>query len=154
MNNLMIKKTMKRFIYITLSVLGFISCTEKPEDIIPDTPSVPKTIAGEWHYESASIETEIYLGFTDEGKFELYQKIGDGKYRLYRGSWNLENDILSGKYNDGKPWGSDYAFSLSESGDTMTLSPLSSAGGEGHLYTRTDIPSEVKDGCVSVVKSY
>lgn len=86
----------------------------------------------------------------------LYQKIGEGAYRIYNGTYTLTTGttadgvsgyILSGEYNDGTPWGADYLVE-SSSNDVMTLT----AGGVTETYTRVTggIPEEVKSSAVTV----
>ena len=98
---------------------------------------------------------DIYLGLTENKKFELYQKIGDGAYHLYKGSWQIDEEsaVLSGKYNDSQAWGSEYDVAISGDGKTLTLSPKASGAEEKHDYTREEIPASVSEHCVTVVKS-
>ena len=114
-----------------------------------ETPA-EKGITGQWHSTSFSAEGEIYLSLTEDNNFELYQQIGDGRHRLYRGSYNFENDILSGKYNDGEDWAYSYQVVLSD--DTMTLTTLDESA-QTSVFQRTTIPTEVQEGSIVVVKS-
>lgn len=136
-----------------------IGC-EKPSPT-PDPQPTPKpeetleaAIIGEWHYTAQSYGADIYLELTENKKFELYQKIGDGAYHLYRGTWNIDEEsaVLSGKYNDGQAWGSEYTAAISADGKTLTLSPKA-ATEEKHTYTREEIPASVSENCVTAVKS-
>lgn len=142
-----------------------LACCKKPTPVPPDpgtdpTPPVIKPtetlaskIATEWHCEVTEIDADIYLCLKDAFTFELYQKIGEGSYRLYNGTWSLDEEtaMMTGKYNDGIPWGSGYTVTLSEDGVSMTLAP--SENGEDQVYRKTAIPSEVKDNAVVMVKS-
>ena len=114
-----------------------------------ETP-VEQGICGEWHSTSLSAEGEIYMSLTEDNKFELYQQIGEGRHRLYRGTYSFENDILTGKYNDGEQWA--YSYQVVLSGNTMTLTTLDESA-QVSVFQREAIPSEVKDGSVAVVKS-
>lgn len=154
---------MKKIIYIAALLLSVLSCKE-PVDPQPQPgpgpdptpPVVEKTlaekIAGEWHCVVSDIDADIYLGLVSDNTFELYQKVGEGAYRLYRGTWSLDEKtaVLTGKYNDGESWGSGYGVVLSEDENTMTLAP---SEGEEQVYRKESIPADVKDGCVTVVKS-
>ena len=84
------------------------------------------------------------------GKFELYQKmVGEG-FELRRGTWTLNEDILSGIYNDGETWAAEYQISINNGELTM----ISKAeGNETNVYTQCAIPQEVKRNCTVVVKS-
>ena len=101
----------------------------------------------------SDIDADIYLSLGDSYTFELYQKIREGAHRLYKGTWELDEDtaMLSGKYNDGAAWGSRYTVTLSEDGNSMTLTP--SEGSEAQVYRKESIPSEVKEKAVVIVRS-
>lgn len=125
-------------------MLLMAACGEKP------APTEQEIICGEWHSTSLAVSGDIYLDFNDDKTFEMYQKIGDGAYRLYRGTWNLENDVLSGKYNDNESWAASYDVDVD--GRNMTLTSKNDAA-EVSKYSSCTIPEEVKTGCEVVVKS-
>lgn len=133
---------MKKLLYIITAALLMAACGK-------ETP-VDQGICGQWHSTSLSAEGDIYLSLTEDYKFELYQQIGDGRHRLYRGTYNFENDILTGKYNDGEDWA--YSYQVVLSGNTMTLTTLDESA-QVSVFQRETIPAEVKDGSVVVVKS-
>ena len=112
--------------------------------------TLAEKIVGDWHCQATSVDAEIYVTFTAEGTFALYQKIGEGAFRLYNGTYTLAGTVLSGKYNDGSAWGASYEVTSSDS-DTLTLT----AEGVVETYGRVTggIPEEVLAGCVTVVKS-
>ena len=103
-------------------------------------------IIGEWHF--SGIDTDVFISFGGDGTYELYQKIGDGRYRGYTGQWKLEKDILSGTYGEGIEWGSAYKVDIS-SFDTLVLSAVNGSG-EKIVYEREDIPSSVRDTAIIV----
>lgn len=124
------------------AILLISSCGEKEKK--------PLDITGEWALQSistksvqiGSVKVDVYVSFTTDGGFELYQKVGDGRYRKFNGNWSLIEDQLSGSYSDGKPWGSTYTVSM----DADKLIMLSSSSTpEESVYTKTSIPSDVKD---------
>jgi hypothetical protein len=133
---------MKKLLYILAAALLMAACGK-------ETP-VEQGICGEWHSTSLSAEGEIYMSLTEDNKFELYQQIGEGRHRLYRGTYSFENDILTGKYNDGENWA--YSYQVVLSGNTMTLTTLDESA-QVSVFQREAIPAEVKDGSVAVVKS-
>ncbi len=144
---------MKKILYILTALSILMSCggeTNKPE------PEKPKTLAekisGEWHCSPSNIEADIYISFTSDGKFELYQQITEGAFRLYRGTWTVDETkmVINGKYNDGEAWGSSYGIVLSEDLNSMTFKD--SAGIE-YVYSRQAIPASVKENSVVIVKS-
>jgi hypothetical protein len=157
---------MKKILYILMALMCIAGCKEPTPtpptpgpgpDPVPPGPEPVETLASkivtEWHCTVSDIDADIYLSLGNFFTFELYQKIGEGAYRLYKGTWELDEDtaMLSGKYNDGTPWGSGYAVAVSEDGNSMTLT--SSTGSEEQTYRKESVPAAVKDGCVVVVKS-
>ena len=155
---------MKKTLYILMALMC-LACCKKPTPVPPDsgtdptppgptpTETLASKIAAEWHCEVNEIDADIYLSLDKASTFELYQKIGEGSYRLYKGTWSLNEDtaMMTGKYNDGTSWGSGYTVTLSEDGGSMTLDP--SEDGEDQVYRKTAIPSEVKEKAVVIVKS-
>lgn len=133
---------MKKIIYMITAVLCLItSCTK-------ELPLQDKMI-GDWHCSAASLDAEIYVTFTTDKTFALYQQIGEGAFRVYNGTWSLEETMLNGQYNDGTPWATEYTVTID--GDNMTLT----AEGIAESYSRINegIPEEVLKSCVTVVKS-
>lgn len=157
---------MKKILYILMALMC-ISCGEKPTPpnpgpdpgpgpvppVVDPVETLASKIAKEWHCVVSDIDADIYLSLGDSYTFELYQKIGEGAHRLYKGTWELDEDtaMLSGKYNDGAVWGSRYTVTLSEDGNSMTLTP--SEGSEAQVYRKESIPSEVKEKAVVIVRS-
>ena len=156
---------MKRIAYIVIGLMMVLGCKKPgpdtpvtPPDVPVDPPAKEETLAekiiGEWHCTVSDIDADIYLALTSDKKFELYQKVGEGSHRLYRGSWSMDNqNILSGRYNDGTSWGSSYATVISEDKNNLTMTPTNAVTQEDHVYRRESIPSAVKDGCITAVKS-
>ena len=148
---------MKKFLYIILLALtAFVSC-KKNEDTPSTTENPPyrenedihSTLCGEWRSSGLSIETAVYVSFLPDGTFELYQKM-ENKFELRRGTWNLEGDLLSGKYNDGEDWAADYKISVN--GNKLTM-VSQNEGAETNIYVQCAIPAGIKENCIVVVKS-
>ena len=148
-------KKMKKILYILMALAVMTGCKEKPTPQPPE-PQPEETLAekivGEWHCVVSEIDADIYLELVSTSAFELYQKVGEGSHRLYRGTWSLNEETakLTGKYNDGASWGSGYTVSISEDLNSMTLTP---SEGSEQVYRRGSIPLEIKTSCVVVVKS-
>ena len=141
---------MKKILYIlTAAVCLLTSCTKELK--------FPEKLYGDWFCHSTSLtstDVYVYVTFTADS-FDLFQKIGDGAYRVYQGTYTLTPDaaggyILSGKYNDGTPWGAEYIVE-STSNDAITLT----AEGVTETYTRVSggIPEEVRNSADTGVKS-
>ena len=143
---------MKKILYILTTAIFMLTSCEKPK-------SVAEQLAGDWHCSSSAIDAEIYATFNADKTFVLYQQIGEGAFRVYNGTFEISEGngaegtatqhILTGTYNDGKSWGAEYAFAITE--DVMTMT----AGGITETYERVSggIPEDVLASCVTVVKS-
>lgn len=137
---------MKRILLIISAVLILASCGKDGKK-----KTTADYLYGEWHSTSISVTGDVYISFTDDMKFEMFQKIGEGAYRLYRGSWNVEEDLLTGRYNDGEDWAAAYTVTVDDRSLTM-ISTNDAA--EKSTYTRTEIPEDVRNSCETVVKSF
>lgn len=114
-------------------------------------PTFEDKFCKEWHNVTlATGSSDIYLSFSKDKTFEIYQQIGEGAYRLYRGSYNLEENLLTGKYNDGEDWAAAYEVAMSDK--FLTLTSKNEAA-EENVFEIAAIPAEVKDRCVIMVKS-
>lgn len=140
---------MKKILLIFAVLALVASCGKNEEGKKPEI-DLEEQLIGQWHSTSISVEGDIYIEFYQEKSFELYQQIGEGAYRLYRGTWNLEGDLLTGKYNDGEDWTAAYKVAIE--GDVLTMTSQNDAA-ETSTYKKSDIPSEVKERCETVVKS-
>ena len=140
---------MKKILLIFAVLALVASCGKNEEGKKPEI-DLEEQLIGQWHSTSISVEGDIYIEFYQEKSFELYQQIGEGAYRLYRGTWNLEGDLLTGKYNDGEDWAAAYKVAIE--GDVLTMTSQNDAA-ETATYKKSDIPSEVKERCETVVKS-
>ena len=93
-------------IILAISVLTLsVSCGKKGDE----GPVVSDKIVAEWHLLSVSGMSsvpQVYVEFAKDLSFELYQKIGEGRYRKYEGTYTVAGDVVSGTYADGVKWGS------------------------------------------------
>ena len=138
---------MKRLLYILSAILVISGCGKTDGN---DKPDLKSQLCGDWQSTTLSVSGKVYLSFNGAGTFEMYQMIGEGAYRLYRGTWNLEEDILTGKYNDGENWAASYSVAIDNK--MLTLTSKNDAG-EVSKYSSCTVPEEVKNGCEVVVKS-
>ena len=108
-------------------------------------------ICGEWHLSDISVVTKaqepydisVYLAFSKNGSFDLYQKLQDGKHVHYTGKWEMADGQLYGYYTDGTPWGAG-SYGVSLSSKTLKLTANNGLG-EVTTYKREKIPSSVKE---------
>ena len=140
---------MKKILFFLSALILMVSCGGDKGGQQTEL-TLEQKLCAEWHSTDLSLDADIYISFADNGTFELYQKIVEGAYRLYRGTWNLEEDILTGKYNDGEDWAAAYQISID--GETLTMTSKNDAA-EVSVYQKAEIPSNVKDGSETVVKS-
>ena len=140
---------MKKLIYIFSAMVLLASCGKNEEDKKPEL-TLEQQLIGQWHSVSNSLEADLYIDFQEGKTFELYQQIGEGAHRLYRGTWNLEGNLLTGKYNDGEDWAAAYQVEMREKQLVLTSSDDTA---EKSTYEKAEIPAEVKETCEVVVKS-
>ena len=137
---------MKKLLYILTAIVVLASCGKNGNE----KQTLEQKVCAEWHSTQLPISGDIYIDFNGDKTFELYQQIGEGAYRLYRGTWNLEGDLLTGRYNDGEDWACAYTVALE--GNKLTLTSSNSAA-EVSVYEKSSIPASVKESCETVVKS-
>lgn len=134
---------MRKFVlWLLLFPLAFVSCNKENTGRALD-------ISGEWQLcgvetkaaEIDGVTIDVYLKFAGGGSFELYQMVGQGRFRYRSGSYSLNGSELSGKYADGTAWSASYEVSLD--GDTLKLSSIGSPLVETDSYVRCQIPQSV-----------
>lgn len=141
-------KTISKII-LALSVLAAaVSCGEKDNG-----PVVSEKIVAEWHLVGVSGMTsvpQVYVDFSKDLSFTLYQKIGDGRYRKYDGTYSVTGTLVSGKYSDGEKWGSDYQASFD--GEKMILTAQNGSS-EACTYEKKALSDTDKASAILVTKS-
>ena len=140
---------MKKLLYIFSALVILASCGKNSDDNKPEQ-TLEQQIIGQWHSVSNSLEADLYIDFQEGKTFELYQQIGEGAHRLYRGTWNLEGTLLTGKYNDGEDWAAAYQVEMREKQLVLTSNNDTA---EKSTYEKAEIPAEVKETCEVIVKS-
>ena len=120
---------------------SFTACSDQNED--------NSILVGEWCYSEDDVE--VYMAFSKNGKFELYQKMGEEFIRYYyTGTYEFDGEILTGMYTGYIPFAHDYK--VSRSGDKLTLTSVSEPDYKV-TYTKKSIPEEVKTHFIPVTKS-
>ena len=152
---------MKKIIYILAAAALLAACSEKEnpgntnggneeEGGNIELTLEQQKLIGEWHSTTLAIDGDIYLHFAEDKTFDMYQQIKEGAHRLYRGTWDLAEGLLTGRYNDGEDWAASYHVEMNET--TMTLVSDNDAA-EQSVFKKEPIPSEIKETCETVVKS-
>lgn len=126
------------------AVLAFASCV-KSED------AVVKELAGDWYYETVEADTpvQVYVSFAKDMTFELYQKVGDGAFRKYTGTYTFDGILLDGVYSDKAPW--KEAKTVTIDGDSLTAVGVKT--GETITYVRKLVPATVRYHYSDALKS-
>ena len=124
-------------------------------------------IIGEWQLtemdgqEASSISTDVYIEFRSDLSFDMYQKVGAVmRYRKFAGTYSVAGSIVSGKYNDGKKWGSDYLATIEGDGQILVLTAVTLDGagavaeqGEVCKYVKAALAQDEKDAADVMTKS-
>ena len=107
---------------ILLSALVSFSSCKKEEKTLD--------VKGEWELTDVKMATKsalvgaetvtVYVKFSEDGAFAMYQMVGDGRFVAFSGSWKLAGSTLSGTYADGTSWASAYDVSVEKSTLIMT----------------------------------
>lgn len=133
-----------------LAVLAAFAGCEKSEQKSPEALA----LIGEWHFENeaeAVAEKEsVYIAFNADDTFELFQKIGDGPYLKLEGTYSVFGYVVSGVYNGGTPWKSQYDFDVE--GETLTMTSIDVAE-HVIVYKKKAIPAEVRNHFDSPTKA-
>lgn len=128
---------MKRIINILLigAALILSACGEDGKE------SKALDITGTWELTGIEITKAAQLGsetievsitFNPDKTFSLRQTLGSGRPKDFSGTWQLTGTILTGKYSNGKAWGSSYEVTVN--GTEMTMTP--EGGAEIYTYKK------------------
>ena len=122
--------------------------------------TLPKDILAEWHLIENPLITgstddivDVYLEFKADGTFVLYQKDFNTPiyYNTYTGTYLLTETLLTGKYSDGKNWGSPSGYTVSYSQETQLLTLVSIDRPEDiSVYEKKAVPSDIKGAAVTM----
>lgn len=120
------------------------------------TPMVVSCVVGGWHlmkFCGADAEVDLYIDFSRDGKFTIYQRSGDLIYSKFEGTYtvNSAESIISGVYDDGEAWTDSYKFSLDRNGNLVLESVNNSA--EVAVYEPSEMPSANKQSASRGVTS-
>ncbi|MBQ2372372.1 MAG: lipocalin family protein [Bacteroidales bacterium] len=138
------KGIVNKIMLAVAAVLAFASCV-KSED------AVVKELAGDWYYETVEADTpvQVYVSFAKDMTFELYQKVGEGAFRKYSGTYTFDGTLLDGVYSDKAPW--KEAKTVTIDGDSLTAVGVKT--GETITYVRKLVPATVRYHYSDALKS-
>lgn len=136
-----------KFLAIFATVVAFTSCKS-------DDARFKEDLVGDWHYaaEENGKVIDIWLSFSADDTFKLYQLVGEGAYWSSTGkySYDLEKGIISGRYSDQTPWAHDYKFDVKSTTLTLTAVDVPSYVVK---YNRENVPSSVVEKSLPLTKS-
>ena len=101
----------------------------------------PLDITGTWELTGIEVTKSAQLGdetievvitFNADKTFTLSQIIGDGRAKDFSGTWALTETTLTGKYENGKAWGSSYQVSI----ENAVLTMIPESGAEKYTYRK------------------
>lgn len=139
----LISGNMKRIIITLLSTILIAGCGNDSKE------SKTVDITGQWELmdmqtkaiQIGEVDIEVYLEFNADKTFNIWQQIGEGRHRKFIGTWEITDNNLSGKYSDGKEWGSVYEVSMEDG--NLNLSETRS-GAETYVYHKCQLPAGLK----------
>jgi hypothetical protein len=91
----------------------------------------------------------VYVSFAKDMTFELYQKVGEGAFRKYSGTYTFDGTLLDGLYSDKAPW--KEAKTVTIDGDSLTAVGVKT--GETITYVRKLVPATVRYHYSDALKS-
>lgn len=117
----MMKRVLILVAVLLSALVSFSSCKKEEKTL---------DVKGEWELTEVKMATKsalvgaetvtVYVKFSEDGTFAMYQMVGDGRFVTFSGSWKLAGSTLSGTYADGTSWASSYEVSVDKSTLTMT----------------------------------
>ena len=136
-------KGLKIFSLVMLMAMTFVGC--EPEVNGPVNGGGEKgELSGEWvltSWNEATPEFNVYIDFNEDGSFAMYQQVWSFDYELFKGSYTINGDIVTGVYADGTNWACGYKFA--KEGDTLTMYSQEDQSVTS-VYNKCEIPAEIK----------
>lgn len=133
-----------RIILFAVLVMMVSACGDKGSD-----SKKGLDITGQWELidietkavQIGEAEIEVYIEFNKDNTFNLWQMIGAGRFEKMTGTWTLNQNVLSGKYSDGKAWGANYEVGI-ESGNLVMTETKQDI--QTYIYRKCTIPSDIQ----------
>ena len=132
-----------KILSLVAAVLFAVACGEKQNN--PDGPNGDKgALTGEWvltSWNEAEPEFNVYIDFNEDNTFEMYQQVWSFDYELFKGTYTIEGNVVSGVYDNGAAWACDYEYVLEE--QTLTLHSRETVKSKS-VYEKCTIPEQIK----------
>lgn len=103
-------------------------------------------IVAEWqlvNYDDVKGHYDVYIAFTEEGTFTLYQRWA-AEYVSFKGTYEVNGDMLTGVYADGGSWKNDYKVEVAFDASELRLYSEEDRSITS-VYVNTTIPAYVKE---------
>ena len=138
------KGIVNKILFAAAVVLALVSCVKSEDALVKD-------LAGDWYYETveADVPVQVYVSFAKDMTFQLFQKVGDGAFRRYTGTYTFDGTLLDGVYSDKAPW--KEAKNVTVDGDSLTA--VGVVTGESITYVRKLVPATVRYHYSDALKS-
>lgn len=139
---------MKKIIYI-FAILALFVATSCQKDA-----GQAYKFVGDWHYTATEngVAEDVWVSFSGDATFEMYQKIGDGPYWYSKGEFEYDEQtgVLAGVYSDRYPW--KYSYAVSVNGNTLVMTAVEIEG-YSVTYNKETIPAEVRAKSLPLTKA-
>lgn len=147
-------KHLRYYIAAALIAVSALTSCRKDNPTSGGEPARDNPVTGTWHLVSWTglTSADIYISFNESGSFDLYQRLYSPIFEHLTGSWSLSGEILSGAYDDGVTWRTDYKVRINASGDMLTLVATDNAEDKAS-YSKAEIPEEILSGNLSIKSS-
>ena len=138
------KGIVNKILFAAAAILALASCVKSEEALV-------KNLAGDWYYETveSDVPVQVYVSFAKDMTFQLFQKVGDGAFRRYTGTYTFDGTLLDGVYSDKTEW--KEAKTVTIDGDVLTAVGVKT--GETITYVRKLVPATVRYHYTDAVKS-
>lgn len=125
---------------VAVGILASSCGGSKGEDVPPTPPATPNGWVLASLDGSEAMAGKVYLQL-ENGSFSVYQNIDEVGFETFKGTYQITDGVLSGKYNDNTAWREDYAVSGM---DTSAMTLTGKTSGEVSVFAATVVPAYVK----------
>ena len=138
------KGIVNKILFAAAAILALASCVKSEEALV-------MKLSGDWYYETveSDVPVQVYVSFAKDMTFQLFQKVGDGAFRRYIGTYTFDGTLLDGVYSDKTEW--KEAKTVTIDGDVLTAVGVKT--GETITYVRKLVPATVRYHYTDAVKS-
>ena len=140
---------------LAVALVSFTSCGEtndEPTGPNNELPAGPiEKIVNQWRLATVNgveAEFDVYIDIKDDASFELYQMVYSNQYYLYKGTYELNDQLFTGSYLGGNMWKCDYIVGISEDEQRLTMISVEDQS-ITCVYEATTIPEDVKQWAVT-----